>query len=101
MTPADLLFSRVLIVCTLFWAISIFGKKEKIQKKIGQNFYSAVFFRMSVNMISAIKGLDLLTPINSSVILTVFPIIVFVISIIMIKEKIIKTRLIGVAMGFI
>jgi drug/metabolite transporter (DMT)-like permease len=52
-------------------------------------------------MISAIKGLELSTPINSSIISTISPIIVFVISIIMINEKVIKIRLIGVAIGFI
>ena len=76
-------------------------RKKRFKKKIGQNFYSAVFFGMSVNMISAIKGLELSTPINSSIISTISPIIVFVISIIVIKEKVIKIRLIGVAIGFI
>ena len=42
-TPPGLLLARVLGACTLFWIISIFSKKEKIQKKIGLNFYSVVF----------------------------------------------------------
>jgi drug/metabolite transporter (DMT)-like permease len=100
-TPPGLLFARVLGACTLFWVISIFSKKEKIQKKDWSKFLFCSVFGMSVNMISAIKGLELSTPINSSIISTISPIIVFVISIIMIKEKVIKIRLIGVAIGFI
>ena len=100
-SPPGLLFARVLGACTLFWVISIFSKKEKIQKKDWSKFLFCSVFGMSVNMISAIKGLELSTPINSSIISTISPIIVFVISIIMIKEKVIKIRLIGVAIGFI
>jgi drug/metabolite transporter (DMT)-like permease len=100
-TPPGLLLARVLGACTLFWIISIFSKKEKIQKKDWPKFLFCSVFGMSINMISAIKGLELSTPINSSIISTISPIIVFIISIIMIKEKVIKTRLIGVAIGFI
>jgi len=100
-TPPGLLLARVLGACTLFWVISIFNKKEKIQKKDWSKFLFCSLFGMSINMISAIKGLELSTPINSSIISTISPIIVFIISIIMIKEKVIKTRLIGVAIGFI
>ena len=93
-TPPGLLFARVLGACTLFWVISIFSKKEKIQKKDWAKFLFCSVFGMSVNMISAIKGLELSTPINSSIISTISPII-------MIKENVIKIRLIGVAIGFI
>ena len=100
-TPSALLFARVLGACTLFWIISIFSKHEKIEKEDWSKFLFCTVFGMSVNMISAIKGLELSTPINSSIISTISPIIVFIISIIMIKEKVIKTRVIGVAIGFI
>ncbi|MDA8904153.1 DMT family transporter, partial [bacterium] len=100
-TPSGLLFSRVLGACTLFWIISIFKTQEKIEKKDWSKFLFCTVFGMSVNMISAIKGLELSTPINSSIISTISPIIVFIISIVMIKEKIIKTRIIGVAIGFV
>ena len=45
-TPPGLLFARVLGACTLFWVISIFSKKEKIQKK---EFDNNRFNEMSAN----------------------------------------------------
>ena len=100
-TPSALLFARVLGACALFWVLSIFSKHEKIETKDWSKFLFCTVFGMSVNMISAIKGLELSTPINSSIISTISPIIVFIISIIIIKEKVVKTRIIGAAIGFV
>ena len=46
------------------------------------------------------KGLSLSTPINSSVIITISPIIVFILSAILINEKINLRRSAGIIMGF-
>ena len=100
-SPSALLFARVSGASVLFWILSLFTKKEDIEKKDWLLFLFCTVFGMSINMISAIKGLELSTPINSSIIVTTSPIIVFIISIIMIKEKIIKTRIVGVIIGFI
>ena len=96
-----LLFCRVFGAFILFWLISFFDKSEKIESKDILRFIFCAIFGMSLNMISAIKGLELSTPINSSIISTISPIIVFIISVILIREKIIKSKVLGIILGFI
>ena len=59
------------------------------------------FFGMALNMLCFFKGIELSTPINSSVLITVTPILVFVFSRILIKEKFVSRRIWGVILGFI
>ena len=56
---------------------------------------------MVINMLAFFKGLELSTPVNSSVIITISPIIVFIFSAILLKEKILFLRTIGIISGFI
>ena len=56
---------------------------------------------MALNMLCFFKGIELSTPINSSVLITVTPILVFVFSRILIKEKFVAKRIWGVVLGFI
>lgn len=55
---------------------------------------------MGVNMLVFFKGLSLSTPINSSVLVTITPIIVVGLSAVFIKEKIVPKKLIGIGVGF-
>ena len=52
-------------------------------------------------MLCFFKGIELSTPINSSVLITVTPILVFVFSRILIKEKFMAKRIWGVILGFV
>ena len=56
---------------------------------------------MALNMLCFFKGIELSTPINSSVLITVTPILVFVFSRILIKEKFVAKRIWGGVLGFI
>jgi drug/metabolite transporter (DMT)-like permease len=55
---------------------------------------------MVINMLAFFKGLELSTPVNSSVIITISPIIVFIFSAILLKEKIQFLKTIGIILGF-
>ena len=100
-SPSALLYARVLGAFILFWIIGLFFKHEFIEKKDRIRLILCSIFGMSLNMITSLKGLELSTPINSSIISTTSPIIIFIISIILIKEKISKQKYIGVTIGFI
>jgi drug/metabolite transporter (DMT)-like permease len=52
-------------------------------------------------MLCFFKGLELSTPINSAVLITITPILVFVFSAILIKERLLLPRVVGVIMGFV
>ncbi len=58
-------------------------------------------FGMAINMLSFFKGLDLSTPINSSVLVTTTPIIVVVLSAFLIEEKIRFTKGMGILIGLV
>ncbi|SNY94767.1 DMT family transporter [Flagellimonas pacifica] len=85
----------------LFWAISIFGPKERIEKKDWGRILLCSLLGMAINMLAFFKGLELSTPINSSVLVTITPIMVVALSAFFIKERITWNKGLGIFMGFI
>lgn len=55
---------------------------------------------MCINMLAFFRGLELSTPINSGVIITIAPVIVLILSYIFLKEKITFIKLSGILIGF-
>jgi len=98
--PFGFILLRVLGATILFWAVSFWAPKQKIEKTDWSRFIICAFFGMVFNMLMFFKGLQLSTPINSSVIITISPILVFILSAIFINEKITFLRVIGILLGF-
>lgn len=99
--PFGFIFLRLLGATLLFWGISFFGPKEKLERLDWGRLLVCAFFGMGINMLSFFKGLDLSTPINSAVLITITPILVVILSALFIKENISLQRGIGVFMGLI
>ena len=99
--PFGFIFLRLLGASLLFWGISFFGPKEKLERRDWGRLLVCAIFGMGINMLSFFKGLDLSTPINSAVLITITPILVVILSALFIKEKITLQRGIGVFMGLI
>ena len=99
--PFGFIFLRLFGASLLFWGISFFGPKEKLERRDWGRLLVCAFFGMGINMLSFFKGLDLSTPINSAVLITITPILVVILSALFIKEKITLQRGIGVFMGLI
>jgi drug/metabolite transporter (DMT)-like permease len=99
--PFGFIFLRLLGATFLFWVISFFGPKELLERRDWGRMLVCAFFGMGINMLSFFKGLDLSTPINSAVLITITPILVVILSALFIKEKITLQRGIGVFMGLI
>ncbi len=99
--PFGFIILRVSGAAILFWIISVLGPKEKIDKKDYLRIFICALLGMGVNMLVFFKGLSLSTPINSSVLVTTTPIIVLILSAILIKEKIIPRKVIGIAIGLL
>ncbi|MDU8884801.1 DMT family transporter [Yeosuana sp. MJ-SS3] len=98
--PFGLILVRVIGASILFWSISLFGPKEKIAVGHWKRIFICAFFGMGINMLAFFKGLSLSTPVNSSIIITVSPILVFLMSAFIVKEKITLIRYFGIALGF-
>ncbi len=99
--PFGFILLRVTGALILFWIASLFIKKEKIDRKDFLIIFLAGLFGAGLNMLTFFKGLNLTTPINASVITVMVPIIVFIITLLFLKEKIIKHRVIGVIIGLV
>ena len=99
--PFGFIFLRVAGAAILFWTISIFGPKEKIDKKDWPRLLLAALLGMVINMLAFFKGLQLSTPINSAVLVTISPIIVVLLSTFFLKERITLNKGIGILLGFI
>jgi len=84
----------------IFFIISLFLPSQKIDTADYLRFFFAALLGMCINMLMFFKGLELSTPINSSVIITLTPIMVLILSYIFLKEKISFTKLFGIMMGF-
>ncbi|WP_411029132.1 DMT family transporter [Spongiimicrobium sp. 3-5] len=99
--PYGFILLRVTGAAILFWGISFFGPKEVIERKDWGRVLVCSILGMAINMLAFFKGLELSTPINSAVLITISPIIVVVLSALFIKEKITLQKASGVLLGFI
>ena len=90
---------RVLGAAILFWILSPFAPKEKVDRKDWPRMLACAIFGMCINMLFFFKGLSLSTPINSSVIITLSPVMVLILASFILKEKITLIKGIGIAMG--
>lgn len=97
--PDGFILLRVIGALLLFWIAGFFIKKEKIAIEDFGYIFLAALFGSALNMITFFKGLSLTTPINASVIMVMVPIIVFALSILFLKEKLIKHRVVGIIVG--
>lgn len=99
--PFGFIILRVTGAAILFWIISLFGPKEHIERKDYSRLLVCAVLGMGVNMLVFFKGLSLSTPINSSVLVTTTPIIVLILSAVLIQEKILFRKVLGIAIGLL
>lgn len=92
---------RLLGAAILFWLVSLFIPQQKIDRTDVPKMLLCALLGMVVNMLCFFKGIELSTPINSAVLITITPILVFVFSAILIKERLLLPRVVGVVLGFI
>ena len=91
---------RLLGATSIFWIISLFTPKEKIEKKDFFRIIFASILGMCINMLAFFRGLELSTPINSGVIITLSPVLVLILSYFFLKEKITIKKILGILIGF-
>ena len=92
---------RLLGAAILFWLVSLFIPQQKIDRADLPKMLLCALLGMVINMLCFFKGIELSTPINSAVLITITPILVFVFSAILIKERLLLPRVVGVIMGFV
>ncbi len=100
-SPYGFILLRVSGAAVLFWITSLFFPQEKIESKDWGRIFLCALFGMTLNMLMFFKGLELSTPINSGVVITIAPVILLVLSAIFLKEKITWLKATGIALGLI
>ena len=91
---------RLLGATSIFWLISLFAPKEKIERGDFLKMIFASILGMCINMLAFFRGLELSTPINSGVIITLSPVLVLILSYFFLKEKITVKKILGILIGF-
>lgn len=97
--PYGFILLRVIGATILFWAVSFFGPKEKIQLTDFPRIIAAAFFGVALNMLTFFKGLSYTSPISAAVIMVTTPIIVMILSAILIRERIKARKVFGILLG--
>lgn len=99
--PLALVFLRITGACLLFWTLSFFIKSERVEKKDLMRMLFLAIFGIVVNQVFFIYGLSLTNPINSAIIMVSNPIMVFIFTLILIKERITFLKFSGLSLAVI
>lgn len=99
--PFGFILLRVGGATIIFWLVGLLIKAKSIEKQDYKHILLASFFGVGLNMLTFFKGLSLTTPISAATIMVMSPIMVLLFASILLKEKLIPKKIIGVIIGFI
>ena len=99
--PSGFILLRVLGAFFLFFLLHKIFIREKVEAKDLLRLVACGFFGVAVNQLFFFEGLNLSTPINASIIMTINPIIVIIISFFMLKESFGIKKIFGVLLGLV
>ncbi len=97
--PFALASFRSLLGVALFWVSSMFIPKDPVSRKDLWYLFGCSFFGVVINQTLFLAGLNLTSPINSSIILSTNPIFAFVFAALILKERISFLKGSGLAIG--
>lgn len=98
--PFSLIMLRLVIAGSLFWLSSIFVNRVKLSLKEHKKIILCALCGSSANILLFFWGLNLTTPSNASLIMTITPILVLILSAVFLKEKLTNQKWVGIFIGF-
>lgn len=99
-TPNAFILIRVSGAVVLFWLLSLALKqRQKIAKVDWLRVGLAGLFGVAVNQLFFFQGLNLTTPINAAIIMTMNPVMVMLIAAILLGNKITSKKALGIFIG--
>ena len=99
--PSGFILLRVIGGSILFFLTYLYFVKERVKKKDFFRLMLCGLFGVAINQLFFFEGLNLTTPINAAIIMTISPVLVIITSAIIIKEKITVRKIIGIFLGLI
>lgn len=97
--PNGFILLRSLVAGSILFVLQRIWVKEKIEREDYGRLLLCGIFGAGINMMFFFMGLKATTPINASLIMTMTPILVMLISAFLIKEKITPRKLLGILLG--
>lgn len=97
--PLALVFLRIIGAGLLFWILSLFVKTQTVEKKDLIKMSWLALFGVVINQVFFIYGLSLTHPINSAIIMISNPIMVFIFTLIILKERITLLKFSGLTLA--
>lgn len=99
LTPMDLFCLRAIGATALFWLLSLFMPKEKVDRKDLPKIFVASMFGLFLTQVSFLKAITLATSIDVSIANTCTPIMTMVVAAIALKEPVTGKKIGGVLMS--
>jgi drug/metabolite transporter (DMT)-like permease len=98
-TPMSLVFYRVVGAALLFWLLSLFVENEKVTRADMIKMSWLALYGVVINQVFFIWGLSLTSPINSSIIMISNPVVVFIFTLIILRERITFLKFTGLGLA--
>lgn len=99
--PSGFILLRVTGAVTLFSLFYFLFVNEKVEKKDIIRLAICGVFGVAINQLLFFEGLNLTTPINAAIIMTINPVLVIIMSALILFEKINIRKGIGIALGLV
>ena len=99
--PSGFILLRVTGAVTLFLIFYILFVNERVEKKDIIRLAICGVFGVAINQLLFFEGLNLTTPINAAIIMTINPVLVIIMSALILFEKINLRKGIGIALGLV
>jgi len=99
MTPIGFSITRTLFACVAFWVWSLFVPREKVLLKDMPYFAAGGIIGLAVTQLTFALGLNLITPVTSSLIAALCPIVVLLLSAVFLKDSLSIKKIAGVVIG--
>lgn len=97
--PSAFVFIRLLFATPLFWILKTFVIKEKVAPRDYLRMMLCGLLGAAANQLLFFHGINLTSPVDASIIMTVVPVIVLVFGAIILHERITRNKLIGITIG--
>jgi drug/metabolite transporter (DMT)-like permease len=97
--PTSFILLRVSGAVALFWILLCFQKTKRIEPKDWWRFFAAGLFGVAINQLFFFHGLNLSSALNAGIIMALNPLMVFVLAVIIAKERMSKINGLGVLIG--
>jgi len=100
-SPLGLFCFRAAGAALLFWLVSLFLPKEKVEKKDFLQIFIASMLGLFIVQFTFLKAIELTTPLDTSIITAITPIFTMFVAAVVLKEPITLKKAGGVALSFV